>query len=188
MIIFLSMAMTVVAVGFIIYPMLKQKMGRAIQVENTALQELSSKRDTAYAMLKEVEFDYQSGILVEEDYRALEDRYKQKAVSILKEIHSLSEADDELEREIHEFKTRKEEPQPPQGVDDIETEILKLRRKKEAGSPPHLDDGIEEEIKRYRKTAAASGVFCTHCGTKSEAEDQYCANCGTELKHKEKVI
>ncbi len=45
-------------------------------------------------MLKELEFDRQSGLLNEEDYQNLETSYKKKAVAILKDIDQVGKETD----------------------------------------------------------------------------------------------
>ncbi len=105
--------MTALTFIFITYPFFKKSSGlsAAGAVADDKLQELHSRRDTAYSMLKELEFDFQSGILTEEDYKDLEARYKGKAFSILREIDSLAK-DDDIE-------------------DIIERQVMALRRSKE---------------------------------------------------------
>ncbi len=104
---------TVLTFIFITYPFFKKRSGLSIAgaVADDKLQELHSRRDTAYSMLKELEFDFQSGILTDEDYKDLEARYKGKAISILREIDSLAK-DDDIE-------------------DLIEKQVMALRRSKE---------------------------------------------------------
>ena len=105
--------MTALTFIFVTYPFFKKRSGllAAGAVADDKLQELHSRRDTAYSMLKELEFDFQSGILTEEDYKDLEARYKRKAISILREIDSLAK-DDDIE-------------------DIIEKQVMALRRSKE---------------------------------------------------------
>ncbi len=110
MIIAAALLLTVLTFAFIIYPLLKQKSRSVDSAEGEELQELHSKRDTTYSMLKELEFDFKSGVLTDEDYRNLEASYKKKAVSILKDIDNV-EKDSDVEKEI-------------------ETQILELRRGK----------------------------------------------------------
>jgi hypothetical protein len=58
-------------------------------------------------MLKELEFDLQSGILSKEDYQELEARYKSKAISVLKGIDGLKEVGDvaaDIERQVLELR------------------------------------------------------------------------------------
>jgi len=61
-------------------------------------------------MLKELEFDFRSGILTEEDYRDLEAKYKRKAISILKDIDDSKKGNDEeeaIERRVLEIRQKK---------------------------------------------------------------------------------
>ena len=103
MTVLVALVLTVLTFAFITYPLLRQSLRIADSVEDEKLQELYSKRDTAYSMLKELEFDLQSGILTEEDYRDLETRYKRKAVSVLRDIDNLKQdvsAEDKIEKQV----------------------------------------------------------------------------------------
>jgi cytochrome c-type biogenesis protein CcmI len=109
MTILVAVVLTVLTFAFVVYPLFKQRSRSVGSVEDEKLQELHSKRDTTYSMLKELEFDFQSGILTEEDYRDLETRYKRKAISTLRDI-------DDLEKGTE--------------VEEIEKQVLELRRDK----------------------------------------------------------
>ncbi len=110
MTIFIAVLLTVATFAFIIYPLLRQRAPKVGLTEDEKLRELSSKRDTTYAMLKEMEFDLQSGILTEEDYHDLEARYKRKAISILRGIDDLkrgTNVEDEIEKRVLELRRSK---------------------------------------------------------------------------------
>ncbi len=110
MTVFVTIVLTVSAFAFITYPLFKQRSRSVDAVEDDKFRELSSSRDTTYSMLKELEFDLQSGILSEEDYHDLEARYKRKAISILKELDNRekgSQVEDEIERKILELRRGK---------------------------------------------------------------------------------
>ncbi len=162
MTVFIVLLLTVAVFAFIVYPFFKQKFGIVDTNQNTELQELHSRRDTTYSMLKELEFDYQSGILTEEDYRDLEKRYKKKGVSLLKNIDQFSEGT---------------------GLDDdIEKQIGKLRRSK--SKTDDLDDDIEAQIKKMRSPESGAR-FCPQCGEKYRESDRFCTHCGTRLNGEE---
>ena len=111
MTVFLALVLTVLTFVFIVYPFFKQRSSSVDSTEDGGLQELYSKRDTTYSMLKELEFDFQSGILTDEDYRDLETRYKGKAISILRDIDGLgkgTEVEEEIERQVLEIRQSKE--------------------------------------------------------------------------------
>lgn len=152
----IALVLTAVVFGFVAYPFFRQKVKTAAVAGDDKFRELHSKRDTTYSMLKELEFDYQSGILTEEDYRELEARYKRKAISILKDA-------DELEK-------------GSQVVDDIEAQVLHLRRQKKTGN-----GGGGAGINAV-KTRQGQAKFCSQCGTASKENDLFCSSCGAKLK------
>ncbi len=110
MTVFVAVVLTVSTFAFIAYPLFKRRLRSAGVAGDEKFQELRSKRDTTYSMLKELEFDFQSGILTEEDYRDLETRYKRKAISILRNVDELekgTKAEDEIEKRILELRRSK---------------------------------------------------------------------------------
>ncbi len=109
---FVSLTLAVLAFVFITYPFFKRRAPAVNQVEDDKLLELYSKRNTTYSMLKELEFDLQSGILTAEDYGDLETRYKKKAVSILRNIDDFqndTDVEGEIERGVLELRRGKEQ-------------------------------------------------------------------------------
>ncbi|MBI2883995.1 MAG: hypothetical protein HYY11_08840 [Candidatus Methylomirabilis oxyfera] len=58
-------------------------------LEQTALQELLAEKQTVYAAIKELEFDYQAGNLSLEDYEQARHSYELRAIAILQEIDRL---------------------------------------------------------------------------------------------------
>ncbi len=100
MTVFFTLLMTATAFVFITYPFFKARLQPVEATEQDPAEELYARRDTTYSMLKELEFDYRSGILTEEDYKDLEARYKKKAISALKDIDNISQPsteDNEIE-------------------------------------------------------------------------------------------
>ena len=156
MIIFFAISLTVLTFAFITYPLFRQRLHPEDTTEDEERQELRSKRDTTYSMLKELEFDFQSGILSEDDYQDLETRYKRKAVSILRDM-------DDLEKGT--------------AMDDeIEKLVLEMRRGK------GVDVEKENEITEPRQTEER---FCPQCGERYQEGARFCSHCGTRLRQGE---
>ncbi len=156
MIIFFAISLTVLTFAFITYPLFRQKLYPEDTIEDEERQELRSRRDTTYSMLKELEFDFQSGILSEDDYQDLETRYKRKAVSILRDMDDLEKGAD---------------------IDDeIEKLVLEMRRGKGA------DVEKENEIAEPRQTEER---FCPQCGERYQEGVRFCSHCGTRLRQGE---
>ena len=119
MIILVALILTVLTFAFVAYPLFKQRSRSVEAVEDERLRELHSERDTTYSMLKELEFDFQSGILTDEDYQDLEARYKRKAVSILRNMDTLekgTEIEEEIERQVQEWRGGQGKSCPQCGV------------------------------------------------------------------------
>jgi hypothetical protein len=154
MTVFVALALTVLVIAFITYPLLKQGLSSVDSVEDEELQELRSERDTTYSMLKELEFDFQSGILTAEDYRDLEVRYKSKAISILRNLDDIGKGSN---------------------LDEgIEKQVLELRQ----GKSSTIDEEVEKEILELRRS---KGWFCPQCGARCQGDDRFCSRCDTSL-------
>ncbi|KKM18937.1 hypothetical protein LCGC14_1660710 [marine sediment metagenome] len=132
--IWMTMALiSLAAVAFIVYPLLKGE--NSIVQEKRAddgLGDIALRKESVYASLKEVEFDYQTGKLSREDYEGLRSDLESMALSLLKEA-------DRPKEEKDRHKTIDEE---------IELEVLKARKKKALSSHKERGEGkrdIKEE-------------------------------------------
>ncbi len=112
-----AFVLAVAAFAFVAYPLFRRKRYVAPRPEDERLHELRSRQETTYSMLKELEFDRQAGVLTDDDYRQLEERYKQKAVSILKDMDGVASG-------------KRERKPVAQGKDDIEERVLAMRKGK----------------------------------------------------------
>lgn len=170
MTVFFAMILAALTFAFIAYPFFKPRLRPVDSAADDRLRELHSNRDTTYSMLKELEFDFQSGILTEEDYRELEERYKQKAVVALKTLDTLGkspEVEDEIEKQIRERRrSRGQLPATTTG---------------KAGRRTDADEEIERQVRELRQT---KGQFCPQCGARYEEGDRFCSHCGTSLRKK----
>ena len=178
-----SLILTVLVFAFIMYPFYRQRLRPLAPVESERLRELHSKRDTSYSMLKELEFDYASGILTEEDYRLLETKYKKKAIDVLKEMDNVENAspvedevkdEDEVEKWVRQVRQKHSDNNTIGS--ELEKQVSQLRRKRNAGTK--IGDRIERQVDELRKVPAR---FCSQCGSKVRESDRFCSNCGAQL-------
>ena len=75
----------------VIAPFLRMREEPPPQPGHAELQELLGEKQTLYAAIKEVEFDYQAGKLALEDYQQTRHSYEQRAVALLEQIDRLGE-------------------------------------------------------------------------------------------------
>jgi len=80
--------------GYLLYPIISEASGHLAQssAARSELEDLYIQREGTYATLKELEFDHETGKLIEEDYRELRARYSGEAVRILRRIDELEAA------------------------------------------------------------------------------------------------
>ncbi|MFQ6067896.1 MAG: c-type cytochrome biogenesis protein CcmI [bacterium] len=110
--VFISLATAVL----IVYPLIKRRSNTPKKNKaSNELRDFVQKKESVYANLKELEFDYLTGKLSRQDYEGLRSELESIAVSLLKK------ADRVKEEKVRE-KTIEEE---------IELEVLRLRKKKD---------------------------------------------------------
>ncbi len=169
MIFFIGLLTIFAAFAFVAYPLIKPSPKDEV-MEDELESELQFKKESTFSAIKELEFDYALGNLSPEDHRDLEDRYKEKAIKIMKDM-------DGLETEV----TGRKAPQVAE-LDDMEREILMARGK---GGARDLEDEIRAA--RGKKAVAVSRPFepllevCPSCNKKVSSVAKFCSSCGAAL-------
>ena len=153
------------------------------------LQQLMFQRDTTYAAMKELDFDLAMGNLSKEDFQQLQERYKRKAVALLKRIDDVKAG-------------RLPARQALEGM-DVEMDPQSTPRRTVAPREPRVDLDVEQEIEAYRRQSrsqqtergatssrtpaaplgAARPNVCPSCGRPiKDPEAAFCARCGAPIR------
>lgn len=77
---------------FIILPIMQSKGRGGVRFasdSNHRANDLVERKETIYAAIKDIEFDYEMGKLSEEDFKELRQKYKDDAVKLLKKIDQI---------------------------------------------------------------------------------------------------
>ena len=84
------------ALAYLLLPIVMDAGGQArtVSAERSELEDLYIQREGMYSTLKELDFDFETGKLTEEDYRELRARYSDEAVRILQRIEEIEKADE----------------------------------------------------------------------------------------------
>ena len=129
------------------------------------LGKLNLEKESIFAAIKEIDFDYDLGKLSKDDHDQLQKKYKLQAASILREIDKVAIKADENDLE-----------------DALEKEISLMR-----GGELTDEEEIEKEILAARDSGIANGVglICADCGKVSGFDDKFCSNCGERLNEDE---
>jgi len=150
----LTAIMTILATGFVVYPLFQRSKGEPVSVGRRKLEGLLWEKQATYLALKDLEFDRAMGKLSEADYQELSQRYKGKAISILKRL-------DEREAEI-------------------EAEVAKIRAQRGSMACPRCQATLRPEAK-FCSACGSALLVCDRCGASYEEGDRFCARCGQEL-------
>ena len=98
--------------GWLLLPVIRESGGyeppRAS--ERSELEDLYIQREGTYSTLKELEFDHETGKLIDDDYKELRMRYSSEAVQILKRIDELEASGAKVERDARIPKAVPREP------------------------------------------------------------------------------
>ena len=121
------------------------------------------------ALLKQLETDYKTGILSEEDYHSLQNEFQAATAGAMGvEVKGVSSLDEEIENRVAGLRGGGKAV----AGDEIEEKIRQLRRTPTvAGSRPAANGN----------TGQAKAPFCSQCGAKSKQGDRFCARCGNQL-------
>lgn len=180
-----GLAIILATFAFVAYPLIKASR-RDNFIEDEMEDELQFKKEATYSALKELEFDYALGNLSKEDHHDLEERYKEKAITILKDMDGLETRSagrktpdmvdlDDMEKEILIARGGK--------AIDVEAEI-RIARGKKGLKPSHVAEIPPEEkilgtCPSCKKKVSSAAKFCSSCGA---ALSTACPSCGKPAK------
>ena len=122
-----------------------------------ALGEFVTQRDATFRAIKEIEFDFQVGNLSAADFNDLRERYKAKALQLIRTIRELEEE---------------------QGSEASEQAAPSVTAVLPAAKPE--DDLLELAIARKRQSRQVT-VTCPSCGQHCRTGAKFCGNCGALL-------
>lgn len=167
---YLSLLIGLVAFIVVLWPLVRGRFNQAQPQTEESLQSLRHQRDSIYDSLRELDFDLQTGKMSEDDYADLSERYKRRAIGLLKQLDDrqrdvLLALDDEIEREVA---------------------VARKSRKTPAAAPAGLACAVcgaklEVDDLFCRRCGAPVDRKCPGCNAIVKADDRHCARCGRSL-------
>lgn len=154
--------------------------GSIVQVKLT---ELEHRRLATYAAIKDLEQDYESGKIIEVDYRQTRTRLVHQAAETLKQIEVTSDAtglqfDEEIDALLSQIqsntigKALKEQAQQQIRRDAVESA---------SGTCPNCQAPIQSDDVFCGQCGATLGNRCPTCREPASPGDTFCMHCGTRL-------
>lgn len=161
--IFLAVALTGLVIFLVAQPFIDP--ARLRQRAAGPDEQLTQERDTILNAVRDLDFDYATGKLTDEDYAAQRAALMARGAAVLKQLDAAGAA---------------------AGASPIEQAIA--ARRKTATGAVEGGPSIEQAIAARRKTAAsavpATGLNCPGCGAGVGAGDRFCPDCGAALNRR----
>jgi hypothetical protein len=165
--ILVGIGLLVLVVAYVARPLFEKHPDGSRAVDAGSHGELAARRDAIYALIRELDADYQTGAVNAEDHQALRARYVGEGVAVLKQLDALSGEDERAALEA-----------------EIEAQVLALRQGPAKRQMSKKQRPVERQEPATARASAGPSAprFCTQCGHPADPEDRFCAECGAALK------
>lgn len=156
--------------AYVGYPLFKKDnlQGAALVNVDPKTESLLSQKESSILAIKELDFDRQIGNLSEEDYRELVDKYRKRAITLIKDLDTVEKGDDLSQL--------------------IDRQVAELRHRR---SPTDTEKGPACPKCGYLSHSAALfcsqcgcplSLACPGCGVAYNTGDRFCSQCGKEFR------
>ena len=153
-----------------------------IRQRESRYNDLLAAKESYLIQIRDLDFDYQTGKVPEEEYESQRAELMADATEILKMI-------DEIEGAAMMVSPEPQSNQSAASIEDIDSDIeaaiLRIRH-------THQAPGTVEYEPETAEAAASSErggevKFCPQCGKSTDPNDKFCVNCGAKLKDPQPV-
>ncbi len=181
------------------YPFVRQRIRKDTILDdiNNTEHELMSKKESSYRALRELDFDYRTNKLSDEDYQSLYRTYKADALATIRVLEegAVSETillEKEIEEEIGRRRAMISQKTTNTGVSpNLCSSCGKENTSKgrfcaycgaELGNPCKICGSLSLPDARFCNHCGAQlKYFCPQCGVDLQDGDKFCSSCGTSV-------
>jgi hypothetical protein len=171
-----GLAIAVIVVVYITQPLVIRTRVKTAAPESPR-DKFLAERGALYTTIRDLDFDFQTGKLLEADYRVTRDKYTARGVEILMDL-------DAMNVEPQEARSKGQKAV----ADDIEAAMQARRKgKSQAAGRMAEEDEIEAAIRARRQTKISNQQStirhqtCPSCSAPFDPADRFCAKCGAPL-------
>ncbi len=184
MLAFLSVAvaalLSLAALAYVVWPLVSSRSAPLV-VEDDRLTALIGRKDAVMVAIKDLEFDYHTGKLGDEDYARLDERLRRQAIGLMQQVEKLAPEsavmDERLEAEIARLRKTRDGAgmaAPPAAASPAAAPtVAPVTAPFVAPAPPVAAESASVQDEGPR--------FCTTCGHPMQPAHKFCANCGTPV-------
>lgn len=159
-----AMILAAVTIGFVGFPLLKANPEEEVEQiveEESGEDELALQKEATFGAIAELDFDHAMGNLSDQDHDELRERYKLKAMALMKQL-------DEAEKASAKIRPRAQETSAREG-----------------GVTRAFCPGCGARLASSDRFCSSCGESltsgCPKCGSPRSPDDAFCANCGQKL-------
>src|SRR5690554_175233 len=160
--VFIAIIFTAMMIYQMVRPFLRSQQERVrfeiLDHDLRRVGELAARKAGLLESLREVEFDYKTGKLTDEDYQAAKSRYERatiKTMRALDEIHGGRGWENAVD-------------------DELNQRIAVMQQREQAAH--------RAEAAAHSATKVNAEIECPDCGKQLEADARFCSKCGTTLE------
>ena len=167
-----------VVTGLILYPLFqRRKIKNNLQYDyDSETLELLRRKELCYTAIRDLEFDYQTGKLSDEDFKKLYNLYKSEALRIIQRLEdektlSTESLESNIERAIERKRKELFHPQ----------EVTGEKPGNDTTACPYCGIDNSNEAVFCRECGKRIGIRCPSCGTVNIIDGKFCRICGKNL-------
>jgi len=142
----IQISLLIAAAAYLSYPLLKPRATEKREPRpNSKARELEAQKESLLAAIKEIDFDHRTGKLSDEDFQALNTRYRLEAISLIKRLDQLKGRGG--------------------AKPDFEEEIRRYRRQTQGGEAAEAAPRVYR-CPKCNRPVGKQDRFCANCGFK----------------------
>ena len=157
--ILIALIISLIAIAYVAWPLLRSGATTAQLPDDDKLLDLVARKDTILRSIKELEFDYHMGKLSAEDFERFNQRLRQQAVGLLRQIEKVAPNMADLEQQL-------------------EAAIAQRRTVTSGVITAEINGRSHDAVLMNEKF---SSTFCPACHAPVAVNANFCANCGAEV-------
>lgn len=173
------------ALAYVVWPLVTSRPAPVV-VENDRLTELIGRKDAVLVAIKDLEFDYHTGKLSDEDYERLDQRLRRQAIGLMQQIEKLAPEsammDERLEAEIARLRKTKDGAAATAAAASTPAATAAAAAAQAPVPVAPVASVAPSPITEPAAPAESGPRFCTTCGHPIQPSFKFCAHCGAPVQ------
>jgi len=175
----IGLAMLIAVAAYIAQPLAGRS--RALPSSESPRDKLLAERDALYVTIRDLDFDFQTGKLLETDYRSMREKHVARGVEILKQLDATPEVGGQRSTVADEIEAAVKVRRQSKASDDEIEAAVRARRQASIRDPKSETLAPALSPKGTSASAGVRNQKCPNCGRPVDLTDRFCGKCGAAL-------